>query len=258
MSKEDVLELPKKKRLGDLFVTGEELTFDDGTEEPITVWVQKLTPKEVQKAAEQARPAKSVITSIKRLDKDSSEKWELYNQIEAADFTDLDIIKILISQKVQEANFSARAKIANEDEWAKDNYLEGLEDAWEEELRDRFIEDNEDSEAKRVMDELLRYSDQVAKEVKSVEEDLIYEMDHLDRDTLEDKFVNKLIEDRGTAALLEKFQSCQLFFATRENENRDQRYFSSVEEVEVLPEVIFNRLVSTYEDIAVDGTEVKG
>lgn len=254
----DVIKLPQRKRLSELYVTGVEEEFEVGEEEPLVLWVQKLTPAEIQKAIEAAKPAKSKVTTLKRETIDHPQKWYYYDQVDAAGLHEpADLIEFLIQPKVQEARLSAEARIGAEDEWAEDDYLEGLQTAWRDELYQKFLEDQEDDEAKRVYEELLRYQEKVDAEVASEERELAYELDHLDYDTLLERVVNKLIDDHGDRLLIDEFRKQQLLIAVRYNEDRKVRYFENREELDTVDETSFNKLQAAYIDISVDSTEGK-
>lgn len=252
---------PKRRRLSDLFVVGKELEFDDGQGDPIKIWIQKLTQGETQQAVEAARPAKTKITAIKRLPEDHPAKLRYLDELESEGFDDEEsLISYLIQNKLEEARLSAEAKIAAEDEWAKDDYLIGLQSAWNEELEEIWIKRDEDADlesADRVYEELRRYTDQVEKEIESAKQELIYEYDDLSLQALQRKAVNKLIEDHGDNALLAAFRKQQIFFATRTAEDHSQLYFESVNEIDKLPTPIHSKILITYLEMSVDNIEGK-
>lgn len=257
--KSDNVIAPVKRRLSDLFVTGEDVSFDDGSGEPIRVWVQKLTPAETQLAVEKSRPSKTKIISIKKLPDDHYLKLRYLDELESGGIEEkIDFIKFLIRPKLEEARISAQERVAAEDEWSKDDYLNGLQEAWNDELQAKWINsDDEDDEANRVYDELKRYTDQVIKEVEAAEKDLINELDDLSLEALQRRSVNRLIETHGDNILINEFRKQQLFYAVREAENHKNKYFESIDEINTLPEVISNRLFIVYGELAVDSFEGK-
>src|SRR3954469_5704211 len=58
------------RRLGDLFVVGREVTFDDGQGAPISVYVRKLNTSEHERALRRANSERSKVLAAKT-DKDS-------------------------------------------------------------------------------------------------------------------------------------------------------------------------------------------
>jgi hypothetical protein len=257
--KNDEVIAPVKRRLSDLFVMGEEVTFDDGDGDGISVWVQKLTPAETQLAVEKSRPSKTKIISIKKLPDDHHLKLRYLDELESSGIEDkIDFIKFLIRPKLEEARLSAQERIAAEDEWSKDDYLSGLQEAWNDELQAKWVKSDDDSEeANRVYDELKRYTDQVIKEVESAEQELINELDDLSLEALQKRAVNRLIETHGDNVLIAEFRKQQLYYSVREADSHKTRYFDNIEEIDTLPEVIHTRLLTVYSELAVDSFEGK-
>jgi hypothetical protein len=257
--KNDEVIAPVKRRLSDLFVTGEEVVFDDGDGDALTVWVQKLTPAETQLAVERSRPSKTKIISIKKLPDDHHLKLRYLDELESAGFEEkIDFIKFLIRSKLDEARISAQERVAAEEEWSKDDYLVGLQEAWNEELQAKWVDSgDEDDDANRVYNELKRYTDQVMNEVKTAEQELINELDDLSLEALQRRAVNRLIETHGDNALIAEFRKQQLFYAVREGDNHKKRYFENIEEIDTLPGVIYTRLLNTYSELSVDSFEGK-
>ena len=251
---------PTKRRLSDLYVLGEDVVFDDGTDDPIVVWVQKLTPSETQIAVEKSRPAKTKIISIKKLADDHHLKLRYLDELESEGmYEKVDFIKFLIRPKVEEARLSAEAKVAFEDEWAKDDYLDGLQRAWNDDLRDKWVdpesEDNE--EAERVYQELKRYTDQVERELEAAEKELIYELEDLSLEAVQRRAVNRLIETHGDNALIQEFRKQQLLYSVRYAEDHSERYFESVDEINILSEAVMGKLLVAYATLNIDSFEGK-
>src|SRR5690606_38465569 len=161
----------------------------------------------------------------------------------------------IIQPKVEEAYLSAQARIASEDEWSKEGYLRGLQDLWENEMKERWIDNTEDEEASRIYSELKRYTEQVEKETEAIKEDLIYDMDDLSLDALKIRAVNKLIEDHSDNALVKEFGKRQIFYATREATDHNKRYFKSMDELDRTSENVINRLREVYAEISVEAFE---
>jgi hypothetical protein len=247
-----------KRRLSDLYVVGEEVVFDDGTDDPIVVWLQKLTPTETQAAVDAARPAKSIVASIKRLPEDDPAKAPFYDELDKAEMlSKMDKMTFLVKPKVDEFKISAEYRIADEDEWAKDDYLIGLQTAWGAELRDRWLEDPTDPEADRVYKELVRYNDQVEAETEAEKNELIYEIQDLSEQEIDRRVVNRLIEDYSSKKMIDEFRMQQIFLATREVDDHSKRYFNSREELDILSSAVINKLLLTYAFMAVDPMEGK-
>jgi hypothetical protein len=249
---------PKKRSLFDLYVTGEELVFDDGDGESVKIWVQKLTPGETQECVEMARPGKQKILSIKRLDDDDPQKLRYLDELESGGYeTEQDYIEFILRDKINEAYISARERVADEEEWSKEEYLSGLQKAWNDELYAKWLADPDDEEASRVYSELKRYTDKVNEEAQSEKNELIYEIQDLSMQALKRRAVNSLIEEHSDNVLLNEFRKYQLYYAVRDGEDHSKRYFDSADQIKYLPEPVFNRIQNTFNDINVDSFEGK-
>jgi hypothetical protein len=255
---DDKVIAPVRRSLFDLFVLGEEVSFDDGSGEPVVIWVQKLTQGETQECVEMARPAKQKIVSIKRLDDDNPLKLRYLDELESNGYeTEQDFIEYVLRDKINESLISARERIAAEEEWSKDEYLVGLQKAWNDELYLRWLQNPEDEEAIRVFEELKRYTDQVTEEAKADKNELIYEIQDLSLDALKRKAMNSLIEEHSDNALINEFRKFQLYYAVRNNDDRSQKYFDSADQIKFLPDTVLNKIQNVFNDLSVDGFEGK-
>lgn len=261
MSKEDkakAVDSRPQRRLSDLYVVGEEVVFDDGTDDPITVWLQKLTPSETQVAVDASRPVKAIVASVKRLPEDDPAKAVYYDELDKAEMlTKRDKMHFLIKPKLDEFRISTEYKIADEEEWSKDDYLIGLQTAWAKELRERWLENQEDEEADRVYKELVRFSDKVDAEVEAEENELIYEIQDLSEAEIDRRVVNRLIEDHANKKLIEEFRMQQVFLATRCVDDHSKLYFESRQELDQLSSSVINKLQLQYAFMSVDPMEGK-
>ena len=247
-----------RPRLTDLFKQGELVEFTDG-EVTVKVWLQKLNQQETKQAAEAARPYKSMVNAIKRLPDDDPKKLAYSDQLDSAGLTEKSqFIEFLIRDKMQEAWLSAEAEISSKDEWAKDEYLQGLQDIWLESMEERYLADPEgDEEAVQVFKELFRYTEQVNSEINHAHEELVNEIDDLPYEELRSRVVNKLIEEYSDKVMIDEFKIQQLYLATRNPDNHDELYFDNKDQILSLSDSVYNKLSSTYSDMSVDGIEGK-
>ena len=252
---------PKERRLGDFWRIGKEVTFEDPQEEgtELKLWVQKLSPAEEKIAVTKARPAKAVVAAIKRLPEDSDEKFYYYDQLDSDRFSTLrKKQEYIVANDVAEFASSAQEELAASDEWAKEDYLVGLNAAWNDGLKEKYALDPEDEEASRVYKELERFTQEVDESVAQRENELIYEIQDLSEEEIDKKVVRKLIEDESVSEMFNEFRNQQLYLATRYNDKRDERYFESADEVAVLPFEPKVKLLAAYMEVDMSGIEGKG
>lgn len=251
---------PKRRRLSDLYVVGKELSFNDGAEEePIKVWLSKISPIEQRDAADQATKVRARILSLKNSPAASSERLLYVDQFNDLGLTSRDeIIAFVAGSKIQESLTSNEHRISSEDAWAKDNYLKSLQDAWNDGLSDAWIKDPDgDPEAARVYSELKRFSDEVQAASDEDRQNILAEFDHVSDDDLVNQAVDKIIEAEADFTWLNEFSYYQIFYATREIDDHKQRYFESVDEVKSVDNTVITELVTCYREMTVEGVEGK-
>lgn len=246
--------MAKKRRLGDLYVKGKELTFDDGDGEPITVWVRKMTPVDHEAAMRGANAARSRVLSARR-DPESDEYQSMW--VEAEEFERDALIMYLVADERQDRQAVVEAEIGDEEEWSTDEYLQGLTDSWEESLSDAYVMDPEDPEALACFNELQRFAAVVNQRLDSADRKVEADLQELSDDALRQKVFVKVVEVRASIAWLTAYRRQEVLLGTREAD-RHTRYFQHAQEVAELPLEVFTTLSTIYRELTVDPTEGKG
>jgi hypothetical protein len=124
---------PTRRRLTDLYVTGQEVKLNDGTEgeDDIVVWLSKISPIEQRDAADKATGARAKILAVKNTELHSERRLQYEDQVlDLGLISRQDWIDFLSINDLQEAELSNQERIAAEDEWSKNDYLDaskGLE-----------------------------------------------------------------------------------------------------------------------------------
>lgn len=242
-----------KRKLSDLYVRGTELTLDDGNG-AVTVWLQKLNPIDHREAIRKADAARAKFITICR-DRDSEEYCQILNSVVDQDRELL--IGYLVAMERLRLGPMKRSEVAEGAAWKDENYLDGLQDLWAEELAERFAEDPDDAEAKRVHDELERFESEVEKELDS---DLTTHREWLDSDTdtaLQDKVIAHQVKNVAEAAWVDAYYRWEVFFATREPTDHKKRYFDSFSEVNELDPAVFAEINEAIRQLTVDPSEGK-
>lgn len=257
-----------RRRLSDLYQVGKEIIIDDGelvvdeetgeeVPDPIVVYLRKLTLADQEKALRRANAARSASLAL-RTKPDSDEYRARFAEADAMD-RDTKIMN-LIADDLIKARQSMAAEIAEEEdsEWAEDGYLEGLRDAWEDELSRVWAENPEDPEAKRVYEELQRYEAEVVKFLDGQKASLAAQFERTSEDELTKQVVKKLFEMDAESAWYREFKRCQLWLAVRDPDDHKKLYFEDREEVDDLPMEVLTRLNREYEAMTVVTAEGKG
>lgn len=246
--------MTKRRRLTDLYVTGRELTIDDG-QGGETVWLQKLNDLDHETALRKAGAARAVVMTH-RNEPESDDYKSAYS-----DMAELDNRDFLIDLVTREENVkrlaSAEAELAAEDEWSEDGYLQGLHDSWNGGLKDRYATDPEDPEAKRVFGELKRFSDAVTSAVDEQIDALKAAWADRPDSELFHEATLVFLAQRATNAFLREFERCELWLATRKADKHTDYYFASREEIDQLQPQVYDALRAAYTELIVDPTEGK-
>ena len=133
----------KRRKLSDLYVVGKEIIFDDGSgEEPVAVWISKISPIEQRNAVDAAASERARVLLFKRLPEDDATRLRFRDQLAEMDGENRDtLVEFLISAKMYEAELSAESRLGAEEPWSKDDYLKGLQDLWVKEMKERYYRD---------------------------------------------------------------------------------------------------------------------
>jgi predicted nucleic acid-binding Zn-ribbon protein len=220
-----------RRSLLDLYVRGKAIEIDDGNGESVKVWLQKLNPVDHAAAVRAADAARARVLSVKNA-KDSDEYMAIYADILAAEREAM--VGILVAIERSRIQPLSDAEKAAEDEWSEDNYLTGLRDAWDGGLRDKYLDDPEDPETKRVYDELTRFLAQVKEDVDdkvSVHEDGLNAMTDAE---LRQLLFDHNIKVSSDFAWMNEYYRQEMFRSTRDSKNHKDRIFESRSDVDEL------------------------
>lgn len=248
---------PVHRSLEDLYVFGRSVSFDDGTGDIVEVWLQKISPADERDCIKPARAAKARVLMVKHLSEDSEDKMLYTVQLEELDLTREQKVTLVLQKRLEELQLSKQEEIAEEDEWSDEDYLRGLQDAWNDGLRDKWLEDNKDPEASKVYGELKRYADAIDKAYDADRDDLLLEFDHYSEEELNEKCINALIEIEANSQLVDEYRIRKIYHATRKMENHDEKYFKSPDSVRHLQEQVFSKLEEKYDDVSIGVMEGK-
>lgn len=246
----------ERRRLTDLYLRGKEVSLNDSSEEdPIVVWVSKISPIQQKESADRATAVRAATLALKKLPLDAPEISRYTEQI--ADMSKDEIIDILIASKMQEAELSHEAELASEDEWSNDDYIISLKEAWDSGLNIKYADTPDDIEAKRVYDELNRFTEELNKRIESTRQELADEINELTEEEINKRAIERFIDAEGDYLWLNEFRKWQLYFAVREPDDHKKQYFEGRYEVDELDARILLELVNAFGDVSVEAIEGK-
>ncbi len=251
----------KQPRLEDLYVTGREETFSDGVRS-VTVWIQPLNTPE-QEIAQRKASAKRATALMWRHDPTCEDYLAIRDQVELLD--DQYVIEYLVADELYEREAAVEAEEADDEEWSKDDYLSGLRDAWEPPnpgevgLKEVYFlgADDPDTndrfpEAVRCLTELKRFRTEVDDRMAPIIEHIRMTTAAESMESLRDRCTRRYIESAGEVAWAEEYRRCQIWLGTRSAADHNERYFSSRDAIDRLPDEVFLRLRQAHQAITVD------
>lgn len=241
------------KRLSDLFKRSKEVTFEEDGEE-VSVLVCKLHPLEAEEVRVKADAARARVLLARR-DHSSDEYLSAYSLV--SDMSSEDLVERLMAEKQASLLEQIEAELASEEEWSKDNYLEGLRTAWDDGLGERYHSSTEDEEAERVFAELSRFGAQVMELLEKNTSDYRATIESWDREKLEDRFLEQEFETRANMAWIAEYRREELYRAVRHVDDRRKLYFESRDEYRELEPEVVQRLIAALQEISVDALEGK-
>lgn len=265
-----------QRHLRDLYVRGTLVNMVDegGTALPeddpeggppsASVFVKKLNTAESAEAVRMASAARATVLAAR---KDESSDLFISAVDEIDGMTREEIVDFLISEDLSKKTDSIKAEEASEDEWSKDDYLQGLNDAWDGGLGEVWLKTAtaeegteplaQAEEAARVYAELKRFQDRITTQITSTADYLRRDYEDVSMEVMQPKAVQRLIKVRGDIAWLDEYRKAEVYLATRDPENHRVKYFETRAEVDELELPILLNLLRTLSELAVDAQEGK-
>lgn len=248
------------KTLRDLYEIGREVDILDpkNPENPVKVYVRKLTPTQSEVAMRKASAARAMRGRVMEFPDDNEEKILLFERVE-----DMGGVEEWIGHLVARDIFDIRAKIeqelSEEEEWAQEGYLQSLYDAWNDGLLKEFAEKDESErseECTRVWNELRRFADQIEAAVEPARAKLVREYESEPAIVLRNKVAESLLSADKQVEWLRVYRLHQMLFGVQTPDTKEQ-VFSSIEEVDDLPIEVFRSLIQAVSDISLNVQDVK-
>jgi hypothetical protein len=247
--------MPAKRRLEDLYVVGREVVVDDQRGDPVVVWLQKLNPVELNSVMRIANAARARVRSV-RSDKNSDEYMSMW--LDVLDWEQKeDLVEYLVAESLMRIQERHEAELAAEEEWSKDDYLQGLRDAWEGGLKDQHMYDPDDVEVRRVLSELQRFSqaaeERAADDVAAARAELAAQP----MSDLQEQALDRVINYKSNAAWLDEFHRGELLYGVRQIDDHKAYYFTKRADLDLLTGEVLSTLYAAYSELSVDVTEGK-
>lgn len=260
--------MSSEARLEDLFKRGRPVTITDPkTEKTAVVYVAKLSRPQRIEATKRADAVRARIISL-RNHTDSDDYMAIKNGVYEMDDRD-QLVALIIGEDVAKLRIVTQAEIEHDEKWSEDNYLSGLQRDWSETMAERFGEDSEDSEARRVYEELNRFLDEVQDAVSQQIDSLRGEYTDKTIEELQELAMPAMLDEAANTAWSEEYERCGVWQATykavRRGEDEDgnpiygqgDRYFKHRHQVDEIDDEVYLPLHHALREITVGGYEGK-
>lgn len=274
----------KTRSIEDLFVAGRCVTIEDGRvyvdadggEEPAgpaLFWMQRVGAADEQNAVRKAQAAKARVLMAKndRAGEEYlaqvSEALRLYRSRDQQ-------IMFVVAHELNERRAVITARVAAGEPWGKDNYLQGLHDAWTLGLKAMWEDgdaDDPDSDASRCWAELQRYQAEVDTLVAAESPGLRAPYEAMPDGDLLEKATDRHLDSAANTAWFLEYElavtaasvriPCRLCAPDRGDHPGDhsRRYFTSgIDGLKACRPEAQSILKSIYMQLEVDAAEGKG
>jgi hypothetical protein len=246
-----------RRRLTDLYARGEELTItgEEG-EEPVTLWIKKLTPVDAETAIARAGAARARVWAMKQDDEPSDILLSFQGQLAELDQEQLVIWASQADMATRRVVIEAR--VSFEEPWSKDGYLDGLmETANDPEFMKKVEDEPNDPDVVRVNAELQKFYDQVDAEVATELEAVKRSYESWQINDLREHVLDAILKVQADTAWLAEYERSLAWLCTFDNENRSTRVFATRVEINELQDEVFSQIVSACDRINVPDLEGK-
>lgn len=253
--------MKKRRRLGDLYIRGKEIKIDDGTGDPVVIWIQKLNEVERDAVLRRSNAAKARYVL-----ECAHEESELFVSTFASvhDYLDHDgMVNVIIAEDVAKARQRLEAQMTSDEEgWGKDDKIKSLLDEWvgtddEPGLAAAYAEDENDPAALRVKGEIEAYEVELERAVKEEQERLAREYDTAPDLELNRGATREVLKRRAEDVFMKEWLRQQSFYCVREITDHQKRYFGTVAEVDDLHDNVREALERQCNSLFVDLAEGK-
>lgn len=251
---------PVRRRLTDLYIKGRLLALadDNPDEDPIEVWISKISPLQKREAADHANVKRVAVLALKDAPPSDPGRIQYFENLDSSMLSTRELkVSFLIAPELNKVEMALEAEVGARERWATDDYLLSLQRAWNEGMEEKYLKDPDDEEAARVFNALSEYTEEVNSLLQKAREELEVKYKGSHESTLNEKCVDRLIEIDGEFSWYEEFRRWQLYFAVRRVDDHKELYFEDKAEVDELDSRVFDEIYKAFDDLNVSLIEGK-
>lgn len=254
--------IEKRKRLESLFDRGGYVRLNVDTEgrpivEPeshdesdILIWVGPPSPLQREMAIREGQARRARVMLDAR-DREDSDTWlTIHNFVRGLSMGAL--VDYVLELDEQEHYSQARRDILQQKEWEDIN-----------QLRDAMRQYEEagspvgDPEWDKFLARDQELGDQIYKRAMEIRDDARAGYMHMPRGKVEDKALDKRIDQAGSGAFMTTYEEWMLFYACRDDEDHTELYFDDPNDIKKLPTEVHGALAEKLQSFISDGAEAK-
>lgn len=261
-TKSKLSRIEKRKRLEALFDRGAYVRFNadsDGrpivdpeveSESDMKIWVGPPSPLQREMAVREAQANRARMMIEARNNTDST-AWLTIRSFIAQLGTD-DLIEYVLDLDEGEYISQARRDILLQKEWEDFN-----------QLRDAMRQYEEagspvgDPEWEPLLERDREFGKQVNDRADEIRDDAKEGYKLMPRVKIEEKAIDKRIEQAGSAAFVNAYEEWMLFYACRDDEDHSVQYFDGKDEIKALPQPVQDALALKLAGFITDASEAK-
>lgn len=250
------MDVKNRRRLTDLYKRGTKLTVDDGEGQAVEVYLRKLSPTESESAFRRANAVRARILAMSRDDPDAD-----YYQSIRAEVLDMEKEKLVMyatADVINRQRPAIEARVAEENGWMEDGYLQGLYDAAQsDDFLERQTAEEPDPDVARVLDEMSRYIAECETEIENEREVVTSQFEAKSLPDLQDHVLDLMVKLQADIAWLHENRKAEIQFAVRIPDKKNEYYFTKRAEVDDLDEKVLQQLIEAYQELLVEPSEGK-
>lgn len=246
----------KRERLEKLYTLNTQVyvgpDLEDGAEpnsEDI-LYLKKLSVPQERFASTESYKVRAKYEILKKADPLDPERLAIREAVLLVEEVD-QLALLVLSEEYTKLQASVESRIAHEEKWAQNDYLQTLQSLWIDEMKERFDRNPEDEEAARVFKELKKYTEEVDTIVQSEFEDMLFEKKQSSKDVLIEEAIDQLLDTSAVSAQVEEYNYWKIFFATYLDSDFTEKFFEEIDDVRGTPHELLSKILTAYDDMSI-------
>lgn len=261
-TKSKLSRIEKRKRLEALFDRGAYVRFNaDENGRPVIdpevesdtdmkIWVGPPSPLQREMAVREAQAHRARLMIEARRNTDSP-SWLTIRSFIVGLSTD-DLIDYVLDLDEGEHLTQARRDVLRDKEWEDFNSLRDAMRQYEE-----AGEPEGDPEWEPLLERDREFGRQVNERADEIRDNALAGYKLMPRDRVEEKAIDKRVEQAGSAAFVNAYEEWMLFYACRDDEDHSVLYFEDKNEIKSLPQAVQDALAEKLAKFITEASEAK-